>query len=67
MYYSQSSSLFDVKLDLCCNQFKYKLNWYICENTTDIIKNVALIKFVSIKKFHCNFLSLVISDKTNLK
>ena len=62
-----SPKSFDVKQNLCCNQLKYKLNWYICANTTNVVKRVALIKFVSIKSFHYTFLRLVISDKTNLK
>ena len=42
-----------VKLNFCCNEFKSKVNWYICANTTDIVKNFAVIKNVTIKSFHC--------------
>ena len=36
-----------------CKELKLKLNWYICANTTDVLKNFAVIKSVSIKSFHC--------------
>ena len=26
-----------VKLNFCCNEFKFKLNWYICANTIDVV------------------------------
>ena len=44
---------FDVKLNFCCNEFKFKLNWFICANTIDVVKNFAVIKNVAIKCFHC--------------
>ena len=44
---------YDVKLNFCCNEFKFKLNWYIWANTTDVLKNFAVIKNVAIKSFHC--------------
>ena len=34
---------FDIKLNFCCNEFKSKLNWYICTNTIDVVKNFAVI------------------------
>ena len=43
----------DVKLNFCCNEFKFKLNWCICANTTDVVKNFAVIKNVAVKSFHC--------------
>ena len=43
---------FDVKLNFCCKEFKFKLNWYICANTIDVLKNFAVIKNVTIKSFH---------------
>ena len=43
---------FDVKLNFCCNKFKFKLNWYIWANTIDVVKNFAVIKNVAIKSFH---------------
>ena len=30
---------FDLKLNFCCNELKFKLYWYICANTTDVVKN----------------------------
>ena len=47
--------IFDVKLNFCCNGFKFKLNWYIWTNTIDVVKNFAVIKNVAIKSFHCIF------------
>ena len=44
----------DVKLNFCCNELKFKLNWYIYANTTDV-KSFAVIKSVSIKSFNCTF------------
>ena len=34
---------------------KNKLNWYICANSTDLVKHFAVLnlKSVSIKSFHC--------------
>ena len=26
---------FDFKLNFCCNELKFKLNWYICANTSN--------------------------------
>ena len=43
----------DVKLNFCCNESKFKLNWYICANTIDVVKNFAVIKNVAVKSFHC--------------
>ena len=45
---------FDVKLNFCCNRFKFKLYWYIWANTIDVVKNFTVIKNVAIKSFHCN-------------
>ena len=45
---------FEGKLNFCCNEFKFKLNWYICANTIDVVKNFAVIKNVAVKSFHCN-------------
>ena len=45
---------FDVKLNFCCNELKFKLNWYICANTTEILKTFTVKKSVSIKSFHCS-------------
>ena len=42
----------DVKLNFCCNEFKFKLNWQGCANTIDV-KNFAVIKNVAVKSFHC--------------
>ena len=39
----------------CCNELKLKLNWYICANTSDVVKNFAVINSVSIKSFHFNY------------
>ena len=47
----------DVKLNFCCNEIKFNLNLYIYANTTDVVKNFAVIKSVSIKKVDCNLLS----------
>ena len=44
---------FDIKLNFYCNEFKFKLNWYICANTIDVEKNFAVIKNVALKSFHC--------------
>ena len=49
---------FDDKLNFCCNEFKFKLNRYICATTIDA-KNFAVIKNVAIKSFHCNCYSLL--------
>ena len=46
---------FDIKQSFCCYELKFMLNWYICANTTDIVKNFAVIKSVSIQSFHCIF------------
>ena len=40
-------------MNFCCNEFNFKLNWYICTNTNDVVKNFAAIKSVGIKSFHC--------------
>ena len=45
--------LFTVKVNFHCNEIKFNVNWYICANTNDVVKNFAAIKNVSIKKFHC--------------
>ena len=45
--------LFGVKLNFCRNEFKFKLNCYICANTIDVVKNFAVIKNVAVKSFHC--------------
>ena len=45
--------IYDVKLNFCCYLFKFKLNWYICAKTIDVVKNFAVIKNVAIKSFHC--------------
>ena len=29
------------------------VNWYICANTTDVVKNFAVIESISFKSFHC--------------
>ena len=46
---------FDIKLNLCCNERKINRNWYICANTTDVVKNFAVIKNVGIKRVHFIF------------
>ena len=33
-----------IKLNFCCNKTKINLNWYICANTTKLVKNFAAIK-----------------------
>ena len=43
---------FDIKLNSCCNEIKFELNWHICSNTTDAVKNFDVIKSVSIKRVH---------------
>ena len=48
--------LFDVKLNFFCNEFKFKLNKYICANTIDVVKSFAVIKNVAVKSFHCIFI-----------
>ena len=45
--------LFDVKLNFFYIKFKIKVNWYICENTIDVVKNFAVIQNVANKSFHC--------------
>ena len=45
---------------------KFKLNWYFCANTTDIVKNFVVIKSASIKSFHC-ILFGPRPDKTSLR
>ena len=47
--------IIDIKLNFCCNEFKFKLNWYICN---DVVKNFAVIKSVAIKSFLCIGLQL---------
>ena len=37
---------FNVKLSFCCNELKFELKWYICANTTNVIKNFPVIKSV---------------------
>ena len=48
---------FDVELNFCCYELKFKLNWYVCASTTIAVKNFAVIKSVSIKCFHCTTIS----------
>ena len=43
----------DVKLNLCCNEFKFNLNSFICANRNDYVNKFAVIKSVIIKSFHC--------------
>ena len=43
---------FDIKLNFCCIEIKFKLNWHICANTTGAVKNFDVIKSVSIKRVH---------------
>ena len=35
---------FDIKLNFYCNEIKFKLNWQICANTTEAVKNFDVIK-----------------------
>ena len=51
-----SSNNLTLKLNFCCNEFRLKLNWYICANTIDVVKNFSVIKNVIIKSFHCTTL-----------
>ena len=39
-----------VKLNFCCNEFNFKLNWYYCANTYDVVKNCVVIKSVVVKR-----------------
>ena len=43
---------FDIKLNFYCNEIKFELNWHICANTTEAVKNFDVIKSVSIKRVH---------------
>ena len=43
--------LFYAKLNFCCNEFNFKLNWYICAN--EVVKNFAVIKSVVVKRVDC--------------
>ena len=45
--------LFDVEQNFCCNEFNFKLNWYFCANTNDVVKNFAVIKSVIVKRVDC--------------
>ena len=45
--------MLSVKLNFCFNELKFKLNWCICANTTDVVKSFDVNKSVSIKSFHC--------------
>ena len=38
---------------LCCNEFKYKLNWYISINTIDAVKNISILKNAVINSLYC--------------
>ena len=40
-------------MNFCCNEFKLQLNWYVLANTTDVVKNFAVIKNFTVKSFHC--------------
>ena len=60
LYYSQPfynnnvcPQIIYVKLYFGCNELKFKLNWYICANT-NVVKNFAVIKSISIKSIHPN-------------
>ena len=46
--------MIDVELNVCGIDLKFKVNWYICAYTTDVVKNFAVIKSVSINSFNCN-------------
>ena len=46
--------MIDVELNVCCNDLKFKVNWYICANTTDVVKNFAVMKSASINSFNCS-------------
>ena len=43
-----------IKLNFCCNELQFKLNWYNCANTNDVVRmNFSVIKSVRIKSFSC--------------
>ena len=54
-------------MNFCCNEFKFKLNWYICANAIDAVKNFAVIECVTIKSFHCINVSFVVLKYLVLK
>ena len=45
--------LFNVKLNFCCNDLNFKLNWYFCANTKEVVKNFAVIRSVAVKRVDC--------------
>ena len=57
---------FDIKLNFCCKEFKFKLNWYIWANTIDVVENFAVIKNVAIKSFHCIYINTRTNPFNNL-